>query len=350
MTNEPTLNVDATTSAQQPNLKRKRLRVSLIVAACVVSVLAITAGIAFSMVQNWFNEIETVSIKADPSLKRPAKIETPKGEIAPVNVLLLGSDNRNETTSSTGFRSDAIMVAQISADRKNITIMSIMRDNWVEIQGVGEAKINAAFSYGGIPLAVNTIENFIGTQIDHVMVVDFQSFKGLTHAVGGVTVYNDKAFTSSHSGRSFAQGEIFLENGNDALDFVRERYEFIDGDYQRVRNQQAYMKGLVQAILSKDTLTSPQRITDTVGSLKPYLIVDEGFTLPIAVNLGLGLKDLRGSDINYFTSPTLGTATSADGQSIVVPNWDALAQVQTAFQSGTLHEYAAGLAPGSERS
>src|SRR5690606_401872 len=105
--------------------------------------------------------------------------------------------------------------------------MSIMRDNWVNIQGHGEAKINAAVAYGGIPLAVNTVENFIDARIDHVALIDFESFKGLTDAVGGVTVNNTIAFDSINGGHgfSFAQGEITL-NGDEALAFVRERYAF----------------------------------------------------------------------------------------------------------------------------
>ena len=336
------LDTEATPAAAvTADRKRKRLRIALIVTASVLAVLLAAGGAAYALVQSWFNEIETVSIAPDPKLKRPEKPEVPAEVPVPVNILLLGSDNRDVTTTSTGFRSDTMMVAQVSADRQHVTLMSIMRDNWVGIEGVGEAKINAAFSYGGVPLAVNTVENFIGVQIDHVMIVDFQSFKGLTNAVGGVTVYNAKPFTSSATGKVFPEGEIRLETGNDALDFVRERYEFVDGDYQRVRNQQAYMKGLVQAILSRDTLSSPARVTDTINSIKPYLIVDDGFTLPVAVDLGLSLKDLRSENITYFTSPTLGTGSSADGQSIVIVNQDEMNNVRAAFQAGTLHEYAA---------
>lgn len=241
------------------------------------------------------------------------------------------------------------MVAQVSPDRINVTLMSIMRDNWVPIEGHGEAKINAAFSYGGVPLAVNTVENFIGSRIDHVMIVDFESFKGLTDAVGGVTVSNSMPFVSSENGKFFSQGDIRLEDGSQALTFVRERYAFNDGDYQRVRNQQAFMKGLVQSILSKETLGSPKKILDTANALKPYLVVDESFDLNKAVSLGTEMSQLRGDGIIFFTSPTLGTARSADNQSIVLPNWDEMVNVQKAFQSGTLHEYAATLAPGSEK-
>src|SRR5690606_4226712 len=145
--------------------------------------------------------------------------------------------------------------------------MSIMRDNWVHIQGHGDAKINAAVAYGGIPLAVNTVENMIDARIDHVALIDFESFKGLTNAVGGVTVNNPIPFTAHHGGHNFAQGEITL-NGEQALGFVRERYAFADGDYQRARNQQIYLKGLIGQILSRDTLTSPAKVSDTFDALK----------------------------------------------------------------------------------
>ena len=150
------------------------------------------------------------------------------------------------------------MVAQVSPDRQHVTVMSIMRDNWVEIQGHGEAKINAAVAFGGIPLAVNTVENFIDARIDHVALVDFDSFKGLTDAVGGVTIDNPIAFTSHHGSFTFPQGKITL-TGEEALGFVRERYAFDDGDYQRARNQQIYLKGLLSQFSARKRSRTPAR-------------------------------------------------------------------------------------------
>ena len=336
--------------------KRRRghrgLRNTLISLVALLALLGIAAGIVYGMVASSYNEIERVSIAQDPELERPAETAVKPGSNAPVNILLLGSDSR-ETTDPTasaedlsGFRSDAIMVAQISPDRRHVTVMSIMRDNWVSIQGVGEAKINAAVAYGGLPLAVNTVENFIGARIDHIALIDFESFTGLTDAVGGVTVDNEVAYEDG-TGRSFPQGEITLD-GEEALAFVRERYAFSDGDYQRARNQQAYLQGLTRKLFSRETLSSPGRLVDTFQALKPYLILDEGLSLPTAVSLGFELRDLRSDGITFFTSPTLGTGTSADGQSIVLPDWEALAAVQAAFRDGTLDEYAATRAPGSE--
>ena len=329
--------------------RKRRMKITLIWVASVLAFLLVGAGVAYAVAQTWFNQVEKVSIVADPNLKRPAATKKEEGVKAPINILLLGSDSRASTTSTSGFRSDTIMVAQVSPDRQHVSLMSIMRDNWVPIEGHGEAKINAAFSYGGIPLAVNTVENFIGARIDHVMIVDFESFQGLTDAVGGVTVYNTVDFEQTATGQYFPEGEIFIATGAEALDYVRERYAFQDGDYQRVRNQQSFMKGLVQGILSRDTLSSPQKVLATANALQPYLVVDEGFSLNRAAELGTELASLRGDGITFFTSPTLGTGRSEDGQSIVLVNWDEMANVQSAFQNGTLHEYAAALAPGSEK-
>lgn len=326
--------------------RRRRGRKLVAVLVSLVAVLALAAGVIFALVSSSFGEVQRVSIQQDPSLSRPAAS-------AGINILLLGSDSRDATDPNTdaadmtGNRSDSIMVAQVAADGSSVTVMSIMRDNWVEIQGHGEAKINAAMSFGGLPLAVNTVENFIGARIDHVAMVDFESFKGLTDALGGVTVTNDQAFTTHDGKFTFEPGEITL-TGEEALGFVRERYAFADGDYQRARNQQTYLKGLTKSILSADTLTNPKKLTSTFDALKPYLILDKGFDTTALIKLGWQARGVRGDDITFFTSPTLGTGTSPDGQSIVVPDWDRMALVREAFANGTLNEYAATVEPGSE--
>ena len=346
---------DASGPDEAPRGKRKRrgLRNTLIVIGSIIVLLGIAAGVAYAMIANSFNEVKRVSIEQDPELTRPAETKAEPGKNKPLNILLLGSDSR-ETTDPTataedlkGFRSDAIMVAQVSPDRKHLTVMSIMRDNWVEIQGQGEAKINAAVAFGGLPLAVNTVENFIGARIDHVALIDFESFKGLTDAVGGVTVNNSQAFTTRHGDFDIPAGEVTLD-GDQALGFVRERYAFSDGDYQRARNQQAYLKGLMGKLLSKETLGDASKVTGSFEALKPYLILDEDLNLSTAVSLGYEMRGIRSGDIEFFTSPTLGTGTSGDGQSIVLPDQAELEKVRAAFQAGTIDEYAASREPGSE--
>lgn len=258
---------EATASEPDAPKKRRVLRNTLIVVGVLLALVGIALASVYALVAKEFNEVERVSIEQDPTLERPEPVVVEEGEQAPINILLLGSDSRDTTDPDagiddlSGFRSDAILVAQISPERDHVTVMSIMRDNWVTIQHHGLAKINAAVAYGGVPLAVNTVENFVGARIDHVALIDFESFQGLTDAVGGVTVHNTIPYTAQNGGGGyyFEQGDITLD-GAMALSFVRERYAFTDGDYQRVRNQQAYIKGLAKKILSAETLSSPDRL------------------------------------------------------------------------------------------
>ncbi|MBP1326237.1 LCP family protein required for cell wall assembly [Leucobacter exalbidus] len=316
----------------------------------VLGVLVLMLGTAYALLMVAFNGIDRISIEQDPTLKRPAVVKVAAGEREPINILLLGSDSREPADTDDageqqrGFRTDAILVAQLSPDREHLTIMSIMRDNWVEVQGVGEAKINAAAAHGGLALTVNTVENFIDARIDHVALIGFDAFEGLTNAVGGVTVHNDIAYTAQNGGGDFTfkEGEITL-NGEQALSFVRERYAFSDGDYQRVRNQQKYLKALMGELMSGETLGNAGKITGTFQAIRPYLTLSDSLNLQSAVSLGFDSRGLRQGGIKMFTSPTLGTATSADGQSIVQPDWKELEGVRAAFRDGTVHDYAASL-------
>src|SRR5699024_3687054 len=173
-------------------------------------------------------DFETIDSAFPEESLRPEVSEPAEGEEDPaVNILLLGSDSRADTSTpildDLGSRSDTIMVAHIPSDRSGVQIMSIMRDSWVEIPGHGHAKINAAMAYGGVPLIVQTVEGLIDQRIDHIAVADFNGFKNLTEAVGGVEVNNPRDFTVGDT--HFAQGNITLD-GDEALQFVRERYAF----------------------------------------------------------------------------------------------------------------------------
>lgn len=261
-----------------------------------------------------------------------------------MNILLLGSDTRaqigddEDIEDIRGQRSDTIMLVNIPADRESIQVMSIMRDNWVEIPGYGMNKINAAVAYGGPALLIETLENIFDIPIDHVAIIDFEGFKGLTDALGGVTVNNPFEWTARNGGAgTFAAGPITL-NGEEALVYVRERYAFADGDYQRVRNQQAYMKGLLNEVLSRETLTSPTKILDSVDAISPFLTVDSGLTGTALVPLGLSLSDLRSGDVTMFTSPTLGTGM-VGAASVVHPDWDGLAELSTLFREDRVSEW-----------
>jgi LCP family protein required for cell wall assembly len=333
-----------------PRNKRHRLR-HVVIALIAVVVLAVGVVAVYGLsLSRTFDNAQEIATAFPAETLRPTVPDPPKAvdgttptETAQ-NIMLLGSDTRGSTgpdvNTIRGQRSDTIMVVHIPADRKTIQVMSIMRDSWVPVAGYGDTKVNAALSYGGVPLAVQTVEGLINVRIDHVAVVDFQGFKGITDALGGVEVDNPIAFSPLHlQGQHFAAGPIQL-NGDQALAFVRERYAFSDGDFQRVRNQQLFIKSVVKKTLTAQTLANPIKISGLIGALVPYLAVDSGFDSGYAAGLAYSLRNLRASDITFFTMPTLGTGM-IQGQSIVKVDWNELAVIKERFRADTLNTYAA---------
>lgn len=277
----------------------------------------------------------------EPGAATPAPVDAPDTQAQ--NILLLGSDTRGATDRDLagirGERSDTIMVVHVPADRKNLYVMSILRDSWLEIPGHGTAKINAALSWGGVPLAVQTVETLLGVRIDHVAVVDFAGFKGVTDLLGGVDISNPIGFESYHlKGHYFEEGALHL-NGSEAMAFARERYAFADGDFQRVRNQQIIIQAVLVAMMHKSVLADVGKTTSLVNSVTPFLAVDEGLTSAYLTGLAWELRAVREPDVEFFTMPTNGTGTSDDGQSIVNIDWSALAAVQNGFKTDTLGAY-----------
>lgn len=255
-----------------------------------------------------------------------------------MNVLVLGSDARPDEVAEEE-RSDTMMLVHIPETRDELYVMSIMRDLWVEIPEVGMSKINAAQTYGGYPTTIETIEGITGADIDHLVVIDFDGFKGLTSALGGVEIENDTAFSAGQVNPSyFPQGTIRLE-GTDALRFVRERKAFADGDYQRVANQQTFLTSVVEQILDSSTLTNPSKISDMVTEFTPYLTVDESLDAQALVGYGLSFKDMRPADITTFTIPNNGTGTTTEGASVVWPDESELAQMRDAMRNGSMADY-----------
>lgn len=309
-----------------------------VVVALAVAATAVAGWFVYRLANSFDTNSETITNAFPEEELRPEKREDNAQTI-----LLIGSDKDGDIdetvfTGPQDSRSDVIMVVRIPADRSSVNFVSIMRDSWVDIPGFGPNKVNAALAYGGVPLAVQTLEALLDTRIDQVAVIDFQGFKSLTDALGGVTVNNQNTFSAG--GFDFPQGEITL-TGEQALSFVRERKSFEDGDYQRVRNQQAYMKAVAKELLSQETLTSPATIMAVVDELSPYLAVSEGFDVSYLLKMAPSLRNIRSSDISFMTAPTAGVGTSDDGQSIILLDDAKMDELRAAFANDTVAEFIA---------
>ncbi|WP_426996772.1 LCP family protein [Pseudarthrobacter sp. N5] len=302
-----------------------------------------------------------VSIETAPAVVTPTPSETAAPDPTPtptpdpppvaMNILLIGSDSRGNardeaaqaaaTGGTADQRADAIILVHVPADRQRIYGISIMRDLWVDIPGYGASKINAGLETGGTPLVVQTVETLLNTHIDHTVMMDFEGFKGLADALGGVPVDVRLPFTSTHDSQHDFPAGVNNLNGAQALEFVRERYAFADGDYQRVRNQQSYLRAVAAKLLSSGTLSEPATALKVVMSLLPYLTTDPGLDLMGIARLGFSLRGLSPEAMTFFTLPTAGTGMTTDGQSIVLPDYAGIAEVSAALAQGKLGEYAA---------
>ena len=337
----------APSPATRSRRKRKRTAAFVLLGALLVVVLAAVAAIIYlgSLSQSFDTNTKKIPNAFPQESSRPAEPRPGPDGKRPVNILLVGSDSRGATsaTAESGApsdqRSDTMMLVHIPGDRQQVYVISIMRDLWVHIPDHGSAKINAALAFGGVPLMVQTVETLLGQRLDHVAFVDFEGFKGLTDAVGGVTVDVQKAFTASQTSDIHFNAGPQTMNGEQALAFVRERYAFADGDYQRVRDQQAFMKALVSKIATPQTLANPVTLANAVNGFSPYLTVDSGLTASAVASLGLELVNVRPKDIATFTLPTGGTGWSTDGQSIVLLNQAATTGLADAMAQGTVPKY-----------
>jgi len=338
--------------ARQRTNKKRTGRVVLFSVLSVMLIAVLVAGLYAWNLARTFDDNSNKLADAFPAEEtRPEVKEESKDAI---NILLLGTDTREErsddeqgddfATLPNGGRSDTMMLVHIPSDRKNVFVTSIMRDTWLDIPGVGTAKINRAFASGGVPKAVETLEGLFGIRINHVASIDFEGFKGLTDAVGGVTVNNPIAFTPVHAkGYHFDEGVQKLD-GDRALVFVRERKAFTGpggSDYRRVKNQQLFVKSLIGQILSKETLTNPGKIQNVVSEIAPYVAVDETLDSGKIAGIASSMLNIRSDDMKFFTLPNNGPGRSADGQSIVIPDMDTIDKFGEALQNDTVDEFVA---------
>jgi LCP family protein required for cell wall assembly len=258
-----------------------------------------------------------------PQQARPAK-EKVAGDA--MNLLVLGSDTRDPSAPG-GSRADTIILMHLPADRAGAQLVSIPRDTWVHVprsadgrHGDTNAKINAAYAWGGTPLMVQTVETYTGVRIDHVVMVDFAGFKDIVDALGGVDIDVEKAFTSTHSLnpdsiRKFKAGPQTMD-GAAALDYARERYAFADGDFARIRHQQQVIRAIINKASSGGILANPARLNSFLRATADAVAVDE--TLNIFGMAG-DLRHLRSESLSFYTSPTTGTGTRGN-QSVVLPD------------------------------
>ncbi|MET8370498.1 LCP family protein [Micromonospora sp. DT68] len=321
-------------TTEAPPKRRRRWRKVVLITFVVLALLAgsgmVAGGLYFRSINSGIERVDAFGNV--PEAERPQVAEKAKGAM---NILILGSDTRDPENTG-GSRTDTIILAHLPKDRSSAQLISIPRDTWVPVprskegRGGRDAKINASFAWGGVPLMVQTVEKFTGVRIDHVTMVDFSGFKEIVDALGGIDITVEKGFTSTHSlnpdsRRTFKAGTQTFD-GAAALDYARERYAFADGDFSRIKHQQQVIKAILDKAASGGTLANPGKLNSFVRATANAVAVDESMSL---VDLAMELRHLRSGQLGFYTCPTKGTGMMGT-ESVVLAD---VAKARTLFDA-----------------
>jgi LCP family protein required for cell wall assembly len=307
--------------------KKKKLKTwqkSLLIALGVFMVLVIAA---VAVVLNFIGTLDKRLAFDSGEMEELQEVIAPRPESPeePYYILVLGSDAREQDTVS---RSDTIMLCRLDPEKKIVSILSIPRDTKVELAGYGTQKINAAMAFGGPAGAVTAVSDFVGVKISHVVMIDFEGFADIVDRLGGVEV-KVPAYTS-YDGIELQPGVQTL-NGAQALVFVRDRYSYGLGDFQRAANQRTLLKAIARKIIEAPA----GEIPGYVDSLAVCATTD--LTSTQLVDMALGF---RGMDVNedMYTGqvPSTTDYDSVNNVSYVVALEDKWAEVREKYVNGTV--------------
>jgi LCP family protein required for cell wall assembly len=231
----------------------------------------------------------------------------------------VGSDTRAHLKpgETPDGRSDAIIVARFSADRKHAQLISIPRDSWVDIPGHGRSKINASYSWGGPSLLIQTVEQLTKVRIDHYLAIDFDGLIQVTDDLGGVDVV--VADTTSNGPYTFPAGVNHL-NGEQARWYLGQRHGLAGGDFDRVKRQQLYLRSMFGKLFSAHTFTDPGRLDSALLAVTRAVKIDDTLGNGDLLALAYSMRNVAPENIDFFTAPVLGTGMEGPASVVYLDN------------------------------
>lgn len=270
----------------------------------------------------------------------------------PFTLLIVGSDSRaalaandpanaqfGSASETPGQRSDTIILARIAPATRQVELLSLPRDLWVNIPGAGQNRINSAFDTGP-NLLIQTIQQDLGIPVNHFVEVNFDTFQAITDAVGGVKFYFPTPAKDAYSLLNVPTAGCVLLTGSQALGFVRSRhYEYYENGYwhfeaesdlARIQRQQAFIKKMLKKAQSE--FTNPIALNDVIGGVTKNLTVDSGFSTSLLLNLAKDFRSINPSTIATLTLPNYAY-TTAGGADVLGLQQPQASQTIAAFNS-----------------
>ncbi|MFF3215123.1 LCP family protein [Streptomyces sp. NPDC002886] len=317
---------------------RRRRRRALRWAASIVALLILGTAAAGYLYYRHLNG----NIRSGQRLSGDSGVARSEADASgrrPINILMLGSDVRDEENAKLGggwdnigdpARADVQMLIHISADRKNASVTSVPRDTLVDVPECTDPKtgekhkaskmmINESFANGGAGCTLATWEKMTNVYIDHWMTIDFVGVVSMADAIGGVDVcVNQNVFDQSAPGSGEGGSGLKLKagttriQGQQALQWLRTRHSF-GSDIGRAKAQHMYMNSMMRGLKSQNAFTDLPRLTGLAEAATKALQVSEEIgTVKKLLDLALLLKDVPINRITSTTIPVLQAPSNKD--------------------------------------
>ena len=235
-----------------------------------------------------------------------------------LNILLVGQDARE---GESGSRSDSMILCTYNKATRQMTLTSFLRDLYVPIPGYGSNRINAAYSFGGMPLLKKTISQNFSVYIDGSIEVDFAHFSEIIDQLGGVELElreDEAEVINRQTGSALTEGVHRLD-GPQALAYARIRNLDIDGDVSRTNRQRKVINALVESLRGSGI----QELTPVIGNILPMLTTDlsRGQLFLYALEILPHLTELNMESQKVPADGTYWDET-VDGMSVLAANMD----------------------------
>lgn len=307
------------------------------------TVAVLVTGIAWQSVDSLRSNLATVS-----------DLGLGDGADGAVDILMVGTDSRTDAFGNplsqqeldslragdeTASNTDTIVLIRVPNDGSSATAISIPRDAYVDVPGIGMSKINAAYgatkeedrlklvqsgvsdadaeaesTKAGRQALIQSVAQLTGVTVDHYAEVGLLGFVLLTDAVGGVDVCLNAPVDEPLSGANFPAGQQTL-TGSNALSFVRQRHDLPRGDLDRIVRQQVFMASLVHKVLSARTLSNPSTLGQLSSAVQRSVVIDSDWDI---LQFATKLQDLAGGSVKFETIPVVDINAVTDyGESIV---------------------------------
>jgi LCP family protein required for cell wall assembly len=298
----------------------------LIMANVLVALVLLGAASAYGYV-NWrLGQIKKIDV--NHLFAQGSSSQSNGGSLAPFTMLVIGSDSRNLGSGAsaqfgndqqvTGQRSDSIILLRVNPKARALALLSIPRDTLVPIPGMGVTRINAAFNSGNPSLLVQVLKQDFNVEVNHVAEFNFDTFRQLADAIGGVYVWFPTPAKDAFSNLNENAGCQLLI-GDSALAFARSReYQYyLDGSWQyqqfpesdlaRIQRQQAFTKLVIKKALHIAP-TNPVALNNIIAGITKNLTLDKNFSNSLIFQLARDFHSASQlSNIPSFTYPTVNS-------------------------------------------